>query len=70
MEHIWSTPCCDTSHLGKFSLKTRWCTVVTWGSFVELSRWFPGCGFNPMKSEHLTESEAKLKAEKWMEETA
>jgi hypothetical protein len=40
--------------------------VTDRNSFVELSKFYPGCGFHPHESTHETVEEAKNEAEKWL----
>ena len=48
----WTKPYYGVQHLGEYSLKTIWCTVVDYGSFALLHVHFPGCGFSPRKTRY------------------
>lgn len=61
----WTRPFHGVSH-GQVNGKKSYATVVEHGSFVELKRWFPGCGFSPTETHHATVDEAKAVAEKWL----
>lgn len=63
----WTRPYCGVTHLGeKAGPSSWWVTVTDRGSFAELSCWFPGCGFSPLKSTHDTVEQAKTAGEKWL----
>ena len=62
----WTKPYYGVTHCGYFSLRSYWCTVTDRNSFVELSKFYPGCGFHPHESTHETVEEAKNEAEKWL----
>lgn len=61
----WSKPFHGVSHLNG-SRREVWATVTDRGSFADLLCWFPGCGFNPLRSMHDSAEEAKAHAEKWI----
>ena len=62
----WTKPHCSTQHLETADRRHR-CTVVEYSAdFAELSRWYPGCGFNPIHSRHGSAAEARASGEKWL----
>lgn len=63
----WSKPYYGITHLGTGPHRV---TVTDRGSFAELDRWFPGCGFRPMESDHESAEAAKAAGEKWLREVA
>ena len=63
----WSAPYLGVQHL---TGKTSRASVTDYGSFAELLRWFPGCGFSPIKSQHASASEAREAGAKWLAEAA
>lgn len=65
----WTKRYCGVTHLNAAAKKSR-ATVVDHGSFAELQRWFPGCGFSPIVSQHETSEEAKAAGESWIAEAA
>lgn len=61
----WSTPFHGVTHLnGK--AREWWATVTDRGEFADMSLYYPGCGFNPIKSIHESADEAKTIAEQWL----
>lgn len=62
----WTNPFYGVTHCGQFGLKNKWATVEDYDSFAKLSKWFPGCGFSPIQSEHETAFLAKQEAELWL----
>ncbi len=60
----WTDTYCQLSHYGKAS-DGYWASVQIADSFVELTKWFPGCGFNPIHEMFDTEVEAKSAGEAW-----
>lgn len=62
----WTAPFHGVQHLGKFSTKAHWVTVCDYGTFAELSCWFPGCGFSPIHSTHDNAAQARREGEKYM----
>jgi hypothetical protein len=65
-KHEWTTPFHGVTHLGEYGTKTHWVTVCEYESFAELARWFPGCGFSPIKSDHDNAEQAKRAGERWL----
>jgi len=59
----WSDPNHGVSHYGDH--KKYWSTVCDYGSFVELRKWFPGCGFSPIEETFDTLESAKKAGELW-----
>lgn len=62
----WTTPFYGVSHLGKFGIANWWATIEDHGTFVHLNRWFPGCKFEPLRSDFDTLAEAKQQGERWV----
>jgi hypothetical protein len=64
----WTEPFHGVQHLGAEGSLTRsyWATVEDHGTFASLCRWFPGCGFEPHRSDHKTLAEAKRLGERWV----
>jgi hypothetical protein len=60
----WTKPFHGVQHLGD---RPRWVTVTDRGSFGELTRWYPGCGYNPLQSMHPTADAARAAGERWMQ---
>ncbi len=69
MKFIWSKPHHGIQHCTPFKERlnqTWWCTVVERGSFAELTKWTPGCKFNPREETFRNAEEARLAGEKWL----
>ncbi len=65
MDNGWSKPYLGISHKDGKSREWR-ATVADQGSFAELTCWFPGCGFNPIKTLHDNAAQAKAAGEQWL----
>lgn len=65
-KHAWTTPFYGVSHLGTFGNGSYWATIEDHETFVSLRRWFPGCGFEPHRSDYDTIQEAKRIGERWV----
>lgn len=63
----WTTPFHGVSHLIVAGKKSH-ATITDRGTFADLSRWFPGCGFGPTHTMHASADEAKAIGEQWMSE--
>lgn len=61
----WSKPFHGVQHLGRVS-DLYWSTVEDYGSFAVLSKWFPGCAFNPMEETFDTADQARTVGETWI----
>lgn len=64
----WSKPYHGVQHLGCYGPRNHWCTVEDYGTFADLSCWFPGCGFYPKHSKHSTAAEARAAGERYLAE--
>lgn len=62
----WTEPNYGLSHIG--NTDKYWATVMDYGSFVELHKWFPGCGFSPLEETFKTLEAAKLAGEAWVQQ--
>lgn len=65
----WSTPIAGVSHRDGKSRDWR-ATVTDYGSFAELTCWYPGCSHSPLESIHPTAQEAKEVGDAWLGEQA
>ena len=65
----WSKPLAGVSH--KEGKTREWrATVTDYGSFAELTCWYPGCSLSPLESIHPTAQEAKEVGDAWLGEQA
>ncbi len=65
----WTKPYCGVTHLGN-NLRGYRLTVSDYGTFATLTRWYPGCAFHPLSSDHNTVKAAKETEEAWLKEVA
>jgi hypothetical protein len=63
----WSKPFHGITHLS-VSGKRSWVTVTDWDNWASLTRWYPGCGFSPLETQHGSADEAKRAAEAWLKD--
>lgn len=63
MADTWTTPYCGVQHLGSGPYRV---SVTDHDTFADLSCWYPGCGFNPVRSQHDTIEDARAAGEKWL----
>ena len=66
MKTRWTTPYCGVSHLGEFS-DVRRVSVIDYGKFCILHKWYPGCGFSPIEETHNKVGAAMVAGEKWLQ---
>jgi hypothetical protein len=69
----WTTPYYGVQHFGcerGKSNSSHWLTVEDHGACATLFRWFPGCGFRPLRSRHDDAETARQAGEAWLREVA
>lgn len=63
--HEWTKPFYGISHHGDH--KKYWATIEDIGNdCVVLKKWYPGCGFNPLRELHDSVDAAKRAGEAWV----
>lgn len=62
----WSTPFHGVTHSSTPGKKS-FATITDRGSFADLSLNYPGCNFNPIKSQHTDVAAAKAAALLWLD---
>lgn len=62
----WTKDLHGVQHLKHASDSSIWCSVTSFGSTALLTKWFPGCRFNPKIEWHATKEDAMKSAEEWM----
>jgi hypothetical protein len=73
ISNTWTTPYYGVQHFGGEHSKTNsshWLTVEGSESCATLLRWFPGCGFEPLRSRHNDAASARQAGEAWLREVA
>lgn len=63
--NAWSVPLEGVSHKDGKGREWR-ATVTDYGSFAELTCWYPGCSHSPLQSVHPTAQEAKEVGDAWL----
>lgn len=65
MSTTWTLPFHGVSH-SRTEGKKAYGTITERGSWVELTLWYPGCGFNPAKQPHDSVVDARLAYNEWI----
>lgn len=66
MAQEWTKPYYGTQHLGALGSGRSWVSVIEYAAFAILKRWFPGCMFSPLQSQHDSAEAARAEGEKWL----
>lgn len=66
--YIWTDPHYGVTHCGDCGTDKWWATVVSYGSFHTLLRWYPGCQFHPHEDDYTSLADAKLAGVAWLKE--
>jgi len=64
----WTTPYCGIQH--KHGKSGYWVSVEEHETFVQLSKWIPGRGFNAINEDYSSLSAAREAGDKWLMEVA
>lgn len=66
MTYAWTKPYHGVTHYGDMGKKRR-ATVVDYGTFAELQKWYEGCGLQPIEETYPTADAAKAAGAEWVD---